>query len=88
VNCNYYRISQLEMIVFFERSCSDIALDLSNNWNVGLSAFRYCYHFGVAAWLREHMMPEDLTTEAGTGSGQDGRKSADEWVPNKTSEYP
>ena len=40
---------------------------------VGLFAFRYCYHFGVAVWLREHMMPEDLTTEAGW-SGQDEGK--------------
>lgn len=30
------------------------------------SGWMYCYHFGVAAWLREHMMPEDLTTEAAT----------------------
>ena len=25
---------------------------------------RYCYHFGVATWLREHMLPEGLTPEA------------------------
>ena len=77
-------------LFFFWEKLFRHSIDPSNNWHVGLSAFRYCYHFGVAAWLREHMMPEDLTTEAGTGSGQDGRKSADEWVwvPNKTSEYP
>ena len=45
--------------------------------------FRYCYHFGVAAWLREHMMPEDLTTEAGAGSGQDEGKGRVR-LPNKT----
>ncbi|CAE7694505.1 Elovl7 [Symbiodinium pilosum] len=27
------------------------------------SGWLYCYHFGVAAWLREHLMPEDLKPE-------------------------
>ncbi|CAK9065872.1 unnamed protein product [Durusdinium trenchii] len=27
------------------------------------SGWMYCYHFGVAAWLREHMVPDDVTPE-------------------------
>lgn len=27
------------------------------------SGWLYCYHFGVAHWLREHLLPEDLTPE-------------------------
>ena len=23
--------------------------------------WRYCYHFGVAQWIQEHMLPKDLT---------------------------
>eukprot|EP00928_Gymnodinium_smaydae_P081301 TRINITY_DN6484_c0_g1_i1.p1 TRINITY_DN6484_c0_g1~~TRINITY_DN6484_c0_g1_i1.p1 ORF type:complete len:759 (+),score=100.43 TRINITY_DN6484_c0_g1_i1:60-2336(+) len=27
------------------------------------SGWFYCYHFGVAAWVREHMIPEDVSPE-------------------------
>jgi len=27
------------------------------------SGWLYCYHFGVAAWLREHLVPDDLKPE-------------------------
>mmetsp|Transcript_12746 Transcript_12746/g.36149 ORF Transcript_12746/g.36149 Transcript_12746/m.36149 type:complete len:787 (+) Transcript_12746:58-2418(+) len=27
------------------------------------SGWLYCYHFGVAYWLRQHLLPEDLTPE-------------------------
>ncbi|CAJ1365310.1 unnamed protein product [Effrenium voratum] len=28
------------------------------------SGWMYCYHFGVASWLREHIIPDDMTPEA------------------------
>eukprot|EP00931_Biecheleriopsis_adriatica_P067181 TRINITY_DN41369_c0_g1_i1.p1 TRINITY_DN41369_c0_g1~~TRINITY_DN41369_c0_g1_i1.p1 ORF type:complete len:738 (+),score=99.49 TRINITY_DN41369_c0_g1_i1:196-2214(+) len=30
------------------------------------SGWLYCYHFGVASWLREHLLPEGLTPEEST----------------------
>ncbi|CAK9108180.1 Elongation of very long chain fatty acids protein 7 (3-keto acyl-CoA synthase Elovl7) (ELOVL fatty acid elongase 7) (ELOVL FA elongase 7) (Very long chain 3-ketoacyl-CoA synthase 7) (Very long chain 3-oxoacyl-CoA synthase 7) [Durusdinium trenchii] len=30
------------------------------------SGWVYCYHFGVATWLQEHMLPPDLTPETAT----------------------
>lgn len=47
-----------------------------------ISTPRYCYHFGVAAWLREHMLPEDLTTEANRSVGTTKRR-AEQKMPKK-----